>query len=208
MRVEATEAIYGGFLQATNPDGSVTNTLQFRPVSYVNAFPTVQVRYDFTPTLLLRATWSTGIGRPGFEQNTSAASVDHTTSPLLITRGNPDLKPILGNNFDLSLEDYFSDGGILSIALFDKEFKNYIADRVQNNITTDPLSGGAPANVTTFLNIPSSYARGIQLDAHQKFVWLPKPFDGFGVDAGNLTCSVESRVLRHTTPRQSPAFPS
>lgn len=202
VRVEATEADYGGFLQSTtsdpnNPGGPpiVTNVLTFRPENYVNAFPTVQVRYDFTPTLLLRATYSTGIGRPGFEQNTSAASVDHTTSPLLITRGNPDLKPILGNNFDLSLEDYFSDGGILSIALFDKEFKNYIADRVQNNITTDPLSGGAPANVTTFLNIPSSYARGIQLDAHQKFVWLPKPFDGFGIE-GNLTL-VDSRFLEY-----------
>ena len=155
VRVEATNADYGGFLQTTNPDGSTTNVLTFRPVSYVNAFPTVQVRYDFTPTLLLRATYSTGIGRPGFIQNTTAASIDRTASPLLITRGNPNLQPTLGNNFDLSLEDYFADGGILSIALFDKEFKNYIADRIYNT-TTDPLAPGQLATVTTFLNIPSS----------------------------------------------------
>ncbi|HEY1879201.1 MAG TPA: TonB-dependent receptor, partial [Caulobacteraceae bacterium] len=193
VRVEATDANYGGFVQAITNAGSGF-VLEFRPEAYVNAFPTVQVRYDFTPTLLLRATYSTGIGRPGFNQNTTAASVDHTTSPLLITRGNPDLRPILGNNFDLSLEDYFADGGILSIALFDKEFKNYIADRIYNT-TTDPLAPGMPATVTTFLNIPSSYARGIQLDVHQKFVWLPKPFDGFGVEA-NLTL-VDSRFLEY-----------
>ena len=201
VRVEATDANYGGFLQTTindpnNPGNTITiNTLTFRPVSYLNVFPTVQLRYDFTPTLLLRATYSSGIGRPGFEQNTTAASIDRTASPLLITRGKPNLQPTTGNNFDLSLEDYFANGGILSVALFDKEFSNYIADRVQNNITNDPLAPGELATVTTFLNIHSGYARGVEADYHQKFVWLPKPLDGFGVEA-NLTL-VDSRFLEY-----------
>ncbi len=196
VRVEATDADYGGYVQTTNPDGSITNTLLFRPVSYVNLFPTVQLRYAFTPTTLLRATFSTGIGRPGFEQNTTAASIDRTASPLVITRGNPSLQPTTGRNFDLAFEDYFADGGILSIALFDKEFSNYIAERVQNGITNDPLAPGELANVTTFLNIPSAYARGLQIDIHQQAVWLPKPWNGFGVEA-NLTL-VDSRILEYT----------
>ena len=68
VRVEATDADYGGFIQTSNLDGSTTNTLQFRPDSYVNAFPTVQVRYNVTPRVVIRATYSTGIGRPGFTQ--------------------------------------------------------------------------------------------------------------------------------------------
>jgi TonB-dependent receptor len=152
------------------------------------------VRYSFTPRLILRATYSTGIGRPGFEQNSTAASVDHTQSPLAITRGNPDLQPTLGQNFDLSLEDYLSNGGIISLALFDKQFTNYIAERIYDT-STDPLAPGQLARVTTFLNIPSGYARGIEADYHQKFVWLPKPLDGFGVEA-NLTL-VDSRFLEY-----------
>jgi TonB-dependent receptor len=195
VRVEDTRADYGGYVQTTEADGSVVNSLLFRPVSYINAFPTVQVRYAFTPTMYLRATWSTGIGRPGFNQNTTAASVDRTASPLLITRGNPDLKPTTGNNFDLAFEDYFANGGILSVALFDKEFRNYIGERIQNGVTTDPLAPGELANVTTFLNIPSAYARGVQVDVHQQAVWLPRPWNGFGIEA-NLTL-VDSRFLEY-----------
>jgi TonB-dependent receptor len=194
-RVEATDANYGGFITTTNPDRSITNTLEYRPVSYTNVFPTVQVRYDFTPRIVLRATYSTGIGRPGFLQNTTAASVDHTTMPLAITRGNPNLQPTTGQNFDLAFEDYLPNGGIISIALFDKEFTNYIVPRIQRNITTDPLSMGALADVTSFLNIGSAYARGVEADYHQKFVFLPKPLDGFGIEA-NVTV-VDSRILEY-----------
>ena len=201
-RVEATDASYGGFVQTTNPDGSVTNALLNRPVSYINVFPTVQVRYEITPRMIIRATYSTGIGRPGFEQNSTAASVDRTASPLLITRGNPNLQPTTGNNFDLSFEDYLDNGGIISLALFDKEFTNYIAPSIRNGVTNDPLAPGELANVTTFVNIPSGYARGIQADYHQKFVFLPRPLDGFGIEA-NLTL-VDSRFLEYDAVTDQP----
>jgi TonB-dependent receptor len=191
VRVEATDARYGGFIFTNN-----VGTLQNRTTDYVNAFPTVQVKYSFTPQIQLRATYSTGIARPGFNQNTTAASVDLTQSPVLISRGNPALKPTFGNNFDLSLEDYLPNGGIIQLGLFDKEFTNYIAPRVQNGITTDPLAPGQLANVTTFLNIPTAYARGVEADYHQAFTWLPRPFDGFGIEA-NVTV-VDSRILEYT----------
>jgi TonB-dependent receptor len=162
---------------------------------YINAFPTVQLRYDFTPRIVLRATYSTGIARPGFNQNTTAASVDLTQDPAIISRGNPDLKPTFGENFDLSLEDYLPNGGILQLALFDKEFSNYIVPRIQNGVS-DPLAPGQLADVTTYLNIPSAYARGIQAAYHQQFVWLPDPFNGFGIE-GNVT-AVDSHILEYT----------
>ncbi len=194
VRVEATDARYGGYV--TDTDGNPVGGLVFRPVSYTNAFPTVQVRYAFSPTLLARATFSTGIGRPGFLQNATAASVDRSGDPVLITRGNPDLKPTTGDNFELSLEDYPPSGGILSLALFDKEFQNYIVPRIQHRITTDPLSPGVQADVTTFLNVGDAHARGVQLDYHQQFTWLPHPFQGFGLDA-NLTL-VDSHIQEYT----------
>ncbi len=194
-RVEATNATYGAYVQTFGPNGRlIGNVFEARPVDYINIFPTIQMRYAFEPNLLLRATWSSGIGRPGFEQNTTAATIDRTVNPVAITRGNPDLEPTYGNNFDLSFEYYMHDGGIVQLALFDKEFTNYIADRIYNTMT-DPLEPGTLSRVTTFLNIPTAYARGVQVDYHQTFKFLPEPFDGFGIDA-NLTV-VNSRILEY-----------
>ncbi len=138
VRVEATDATYGAFVATTDPAGDTINALQNRPVDYINAFPTLQLRYSFTPQMQLRFTYSTGIARPGFNQNTAAASVDFTASPVLISRGNPALQPTLGQNFDLSFEDYLPDGGVIQIGAFDKEFTNAIATRIQNT-SNDPL---------------------------------------------------------------------
>jgi TonB-dependent receptor len=194
VRVEATDAHYGAFVFDALGNASFDN----RPVGYVNAFPTVQVKYNFSPSLIARATYSTGIARPGFNQNTAAASVDITTIPgtALITRGNPNLKPTLGNNFDLDLEYYLPAGGIVEVGVFDKEFSNYIADRIQRNVP-DPLETVSPPTdqVTTFLNIPSAFARGVDVVYHQKFEFLPKPFDGFGIES-NVTF-VDSHMVEY-----------
>jgi TonB-dependent receptor len=194
VRVEATDARYGAFIASTDPAGDTTETLTNRPESYVNAFPTVQLRYNFTQQMQLRFTYSTGIARPGFNQNTAASSVDFTASPVLISRGNPNLKPTLGQNFDLSWEYYLPDGGILQFGAFDKEFTNYIATTIQNT-SSDPLSAGLPAQVSSFINIPSAYARGVDADYNEKFTWLAKPFDGLGIDA-NVTF-VDSHMIEY-----------
>ncbi len=183
VRVEDTNGKYGGYVVDAN--GNPTS-FQVRAQDYTNAFPTVQLRYAFAPRLVGRATFSTGIGRPGFNQNTSASAVDDTQDPILISHGNPNLKPTTGDNYDLDLEYYLPKGGILSAGLFDKEFTNYIVTLQQNGVTTDPLSNGALANVSSYKNVSSAYARGIELDYHQQFIFLPSVLKGFGVD-GNLT---------------------
>ncbi|HVN02364.1 MAG TPA: TonB-dependent receptor [Caulobacteraceae bacterium] len=185
VRVEATDATYGAFVFDANGNATFDN----RPVGYVNAFPTVQLKYTFSPTLIARATYSTGISRPGFVQNTAAASVDLTTIPgtALVTRGNPNLQPTYGDNFDVDVEDYLPEGGILEVGFFDKEFTNYIASRIVRNVpdplVTDPTLSDV---VTTFLNIPTAYARGVDAAYHQKFIFLPEPWDGAGIEA-NVT---------------------
>ena len=197
VRVETTNTKNGGYVQATNPDGSSTNTYSVRDDSYTDAFPTLQLRYTFTPKLIMRATYSTGIARPGFNQNTVATSVDQTADPVTITQGNPNLKPTFGNNFDLDVEYYLPGGGILQAGLFDKEFTNYIVPRVQNNVPNSPLAPtGELADITTYENISSAYARGLQAAYHQKFLFLIKPLDGFGID-GNVTL-VDSHIQEYT----------
>jgi TonB-dependent receptor len=187
VRVESTDAKYDDYFFDAAGDAPV---LESNPQRYTNVFPTVQLRYDFTSKLVLRATYSTGIGRPGFNQVAGAVSID--TSNGIITQGNPKLKPTTGNNFDLDLEYYLPGGGIAQVGVFDKEFSNYIVtnnDRVASDPRLPDFVG--TVQLQTFSNVSSAYARGIEVAYHQQFLWLPDPWKGFGLDA-NATL-VDSR---------------
>jgi TonB-dependent receptor len=182
VRVEATDAAYGNyeFDQDGDPLGFVTN-----PRRYTNVFPTVQLRYSFTPKLLLRVTYSTGIGRPGFNQIAGAVTIDKDNG--IVTAGNPNLKPTTGDNFDIDLEYYLPKGGIVQVGAFDKEFANYIVTE-DRRVASDPRLPDfvGPVDLISFANVSNAHARGIEAAYHQQFVWLPDPFNGFGVES-NVT---------------------
>jgi TonB-dependent receptor len=182
------------------------------PKSYTNFFPSAQIRYEFASDLIARASYSSGIGRPGFTQVTGNSSVNVTD--WIISTGNPTLKPTTGNNLDLDLEWYLNDSGIFEVGAFDKEFQNYIFKR-DLVVSTDPRAvalGWVPADGTIHLdsygNIPTGYARGIEVAYQQKFTFLPKPFDGFGFD-GNYTAvtssSDEYPGEKHALPGTAPS---
>ena len=188
-RVETTHAKYGNYEFDANgdPTGFLSN-----PKDYTNVFPTVQLRYELTPKMLVRATYSTGIARPGFNQVAGAVTVD--VSNGVITTGNPNLNPTMGDNFDLDFEYYLPHAGILELGLFDKEFTNYIVTRTRYG--TDPRIPADPAvQFVTFGNVPTAYARGFQAAYHQRFDWLPEPLEGLGVES-NLTL-VDSRFQEY-----------
>lgn len=208
LRVEDTVAKYAFY---DDGSGGFNNGLG-GPVTlrkgYTNFFPSAQVRYEFSPELQARFAYSSGIARPGFTQVAGSSSED----PILgtISGGNPHLKPITGNNFDLDLEYYLNDSGIAEIGVFDKEFENYIFERV-TMVASDPRlpnwAGPGPIHISGFGNIPSAYARGLEVAYTQKFTFLPKPFDGLGFD-GNFTYVASSGAARagdnHALPGTAP----
>lgn len=188
VRVENTDGTYRGTADAQikDADGNVisdTFSGTSRKSSYTNFFPTVQLRYDLAKNFVARATYSTGIGRPGFLQLLSGATVD--VGNRAVSVGNPSLKPTTVNAFDGQVEYYLPNSGILSFGAFDKEFNNYII----NGVTRDPNYPGITdgiTTITTYTNVASSHARGIEAQYSQKFSFLPAPFDGFGA-LGNVT---------------------
>jgi TonB-dependent receptor len=187
VRVEKTEATYKNNAFDQNDD---LIGRESRNADYTDLFPTVQLRYALRPEMIVRATYSTGIGRPGFSQIAQPTSID--VDNKVITTGNPNLKPTTGDNFDLTFEYYLPNGGILQLGAFDKQFDNYIvATRSQG---TDPRLSGV-VTFFTFGNISSAYARGIEAAYNQRFAWLPQPFDGLGVEA-NITAVDSQAALR------------
>ncbi len=193
VRVEYTDATYRAFGFSTDINGNTTNLgLIARSNSYTNLFPTVQGRYSFTDELIGRATYSTGIARPGFDEITASTIIVADGTGAGVTIGNPDLKPTTGNNFDLTLEYYPEAGAMASVGLFAKEFKNYILPTVINESNYPGVVG--IAQVSTFSNGPA-HAYGAEGAVVKQFKFLPQPFDGFGVSA-NVTW-VDSQAEIH-----------
>ncbi len=188
MRFEETQGNYRANAVTTQLDGTRTISPVTNRQGYFNYFPTVQASYAVTPTLLARASYSTAIGRPGFNQITAATTVDIGNNT--VTTGNPNLKPTTADSFDVALEQTLPNGGIASIQGFDKEFQNYVLG--------SQVIGSYPGiigltKIQTFANAASgARAYGMELGYIQKFVGLPYPLNGFGVDA-NYTL-VQSRV--------------
>jgi TonB-dependent receptor len=192
VRIENTRAQYDGNAVA----GAIVTPVENRN-TYSNFFPSLQARYELAPRSIVRASFSSTIARPGFNQTSAATSID--TGNNVVTTGNPNLKPTLSNNFDLTFEQYLAHGGIISVGLFDKAMKDYIV----GNVTFQNLagSGGAFAGlspntkVITFTNASSARARGFELNYEQRFTSLPGILSGLGAGA-NWTFVDSSVAIR------------
>lgn len=189
VRFEHTSSVYRGIGDSVIGGAVVTGPLSTKH-SYDNWFPTLQLRYAFQPNLVARATYSTGIARPGFYQTIQATSIDPGAGA--VSTGNPNLKPTYSHNFDVSLEYYLSNSGIISIGGFDKELKNYVVTRTVRG-SYPGISG--IATIDTYENVSGAYARGFEAAFVDKFSHLPGLFGGLGIDA-NVTYASTSVTLR------------
>lgn len=179
LRVELTHSVLRGNANVTDATGVVGFVPTSQRRNYTNFFPTVQLKYSFKPSLVARATYSTGIARPGFYQTIQSGSID--VGAQTASTGNPDLKPIYANNFDVALEYYLPANGLLSIGFFEKELHNYIATRTFRGAL--PGFGGLIFNQSSYQNLQGAHARGVEAAAVFKFAGLPDFLNGFGVDA-------------------------
>jgi TonB-dependent receptor len=204
LRVEATRARYSGY-------ASNVNLTSVSPISvgnnYTNLFPSLQARYEFTSSLIGRASFSSTIARPGFNQANPSAQIDPTL--FSVVTGNPSLKPTTSNNFDLSIEQYLNQGGIVSLGAFDKELSNYIVGNTRTAMfaASDPLFGslaGSPTQVVSFANLSKARARGLEFDYDQHYTFLPGILSGLG-SSFNWTFVNSSGNIR---PGESSSLPS
>lgn len=190
VRVEHTHDIFRGIARQVAADGAVSYVPAKQRHDYTNAFPTVQLRYQPVGSVIARATYSTGIARPGFFQTIQSSSVN--VGAGTVSTGNPGLKPTFGNNFDLELQYAPSHDAFFSVGVFDKEFTNYVVTRTTRG-SYPGISGIAIIN--SYSNIAGAHARGVEADGSYKFATLPGLLKGFGVDA-NGTYVDSSAAIR------------
>jgi len=104
---------------------------------YNEWLPTLNLTYDFGNGHLLRAAASKTVSRPrmdnmrpnqqvSFNFNLSSiSSTDPRNSAWSGSAGNPELRPLEANQFDMAWDWYFADDGLFSAAFFYKDLVNW-----------------------------------------------------------------------------------
>ena len=126
VSVNFNQALPSGVL----PPGAVTSSL-FGPYlprqsdnDYRKVLPSANFKYDVTDSLVARVAVSQTLTRPDY--SALAGSLNLNDLALSGTGGNPDLDPIVSNNFDAALEWYFAPRALLSAGVFYMDLKDYV----------------------------------------------------------------------------------
>jgi TonB-dependent receptor len=203
VRIEATETRSERFV-AVFDDGEVTEDEVSSEVftnNYVNVLPSLHLTFDVTNSLLVRAALSNTIGRPDYEELSGfrEIEIEATASEVeaSVNEGNPNLDPFKSLNLDVTAEYYTTTGGLFALGGFYKRVRDPIFEfeTTETNTTLETAEGVFEVdelNFTQDRNADAGTILGLEATAQQTFVFLPNPFDGFGL-ASNLTI-IDSQV--------------
>ena len=194
--------------------------------TYNDKLPSFNIAYQLTDTILLRGGWSKVMARPQLAN--LAPTITGLTTPVIgsttvpsVTLGNPELSPYRAENYDLSFEWYFADGGLFSVALFKKDVSNFpqtvssaatLAELLppdQYAATLQTLtpqqiawvegggSGGGPGlyGVRQFRDSPGGEIEGYEISYQQDFTFLPGFWKNFGVQANYTHLTSELQYI-------------
>ena len=182
---------------------------------YVSVLPSLNARLKITPEMFVRFAAAKSIVRPDFGQMQPFFSISASNGYLTgsvcnssipsglqgncvyqytATGGNPELKPIRSNQYDLAYEWYFAPTGSLTATVFYKDVYNFIT----NGVTTTPFTNnGVTRNVLVSqpYNAGHGTIKGFEVAYQQYYDFLPGALKGLGLQA-NFTY-VDSKGSRN-----------
>ncbi|MBL8277426.1 MAG: TonB-dependent receptor [Pelomonas sp.] len=165
--------------------------------TYTNVLPSLNLRMKASDQLQFRAAVARAVARPDFSQLQAYTSLtldttQHTEGNTVVVDnvtlsgkadGNPLLKPVKANQFDLTGEWYFSKSGSLTVALFNKQLQDVIIKQSANVQLLDGAGKPVIFNVTSPVNGAKGHARGLEIAFQRYLDMLPGWLSGFGVQA-------------------------
>jgi len=164
--------------------------------SYTDYLPNASMRWRFMPDMQFRLSATQTRTRPTFEQLNPSANLG-APDPTQGGRrtgggGNPFLRPFTSNNYDASLEYFFSRTGFAAVALFRRDLDGFI----QNSTVDydDPVLG--PVRVTGPVNTRKGRIDGAeaQITTFFDWEWIPAFARNFGAQANYTYLDAKTEV--------------
>ena len=117
---------------------------------YNKLLPSIDFRIEPMDDLVARVSYSKTLARPDYGNLFASQSANAPDRPTVLggvsggNQGNPNLQPLISENFDISLEWYFAPTSFVSGAFFVKNVSNFVGvGQVEQNLfgLRDPTTG-------------------------------------------------------------------
>lgn len=174
---------------------------------YAEALPSINITYEVSDKLLLRAAASKSLVRPNFKDSAPIELIEIEEDEGEIERqaeiGNPLLKPMTAHNFDIGIEYYPGNIGVFSAGIFYKDISDFVV-RADVAGTADYVDF---KEAIKSLNGDSASLFGAEINYVRQLSFLPEPFDGMLISANytyvDSSAKVPFRSEEIPLPRQS-----
>ena len=188
VRLENTSLNYTGNI--VEDEENLTGQANLKN-SYLDVLPSLNFRYQATDNLIWRAAYTTGIARPKYFDLVPYFNV--LASDQELSTGNPSLKPIKSNNFDIMFERYFKSIGIVSGGIFYKNLNNFFYTYRDEsytrskfatdfpNVSNNPIAQGDNWQFIQRRNGSSVNVFGYEVAFQRQLDFLPGFWKGFGI---------------------------
>jgi iron complex outermembrane receptor protein len=151
-------------------------------LSYDEYYPSLSLKFTPRRNIVLRGGISRTVGHPDYSDLLPVIDSESTTGAAngSITVPDPKLKPYFSTNYDLSLDYYLRNSGVIGVYAFRKDVKNYFISRGMTAAERSELAtdyGYNPAEFSTGTvreNGGKSTLQGIELSYAQNLPFFPR----------------------------------
>tara|TARA_R110002167_G_scaffold133215_2_gene318049 strand:- start:50656 stop:53376 length:2721 start_codon:yes stop_codon:yes gene_type:complete len=174
---------------ATVENGVVTLTPRTAGDSYLEWLPSMNLGFEVADGQMLRFAAARTLTRARMDKMNANVNFSYNQNPNDGVNwsggaGNPELRPWLARQYDISYENYFSDQGYFSVAVFYKDLENYVYDQ-QTNFDFSTILPQNPGdnpigNVSQPQNGNGGYVQGIEASLSIDFGLFADSLSGFG----------------------------
>jgi len=184
--------------QSSLSQDALENGFPASGLEFTEFLPSANFAFEISENDTIRIGASRAFARPPiFELGAGfSVSFDAATQQLTLSgTGNPTLRPTIANQFDVSYEHYFENGGIVSLAVFYKDLETFVANERLENVDLSTLdlgsllnnfdefvaAGGNPLGIVNgVVNGDGGYVWGIELGASIPFDLFSEGLRDFG----------------------------
>ena len=191
VRYVDTSVQSSGFHPIQRADGTTgyTDTPVSRKGSYNDLLPSLNATAELAEGLVLRGAASKTFIRPALTD--IAYKRTASWSSFRFTDGNPDLQPTYAKQWELGLEKYLDNGGLLAASYFHKKIDGVVINALTGVVpdvavynANGSLNGTYDFDVYQPINADGTYVvKGVELIAQLPLSMLHRSLEGFGINA-------------------------